>query len=116
MKSLKPKEKIYKVRDQQDLHVTVALSGTITFQNDYRMDGRHETVTFGRYGKTGISLAIAREMLLDAKRAIREGRSPAIEKQSETRRIKEADNFAQFGQHCSNRIMRQRKYSIAMSS
>lgn len=96
LKSLRPKEKIYKIRDTQGLYVKVALSGTITFQYDYRMNGRHETVTFGRYGKAGISLARAREMLLDAKRAIREGRSPAIEKQREKRRLKEARNFSQF--------------------
>jgi hypothetical protein len=46
----------------------------------------------------GISLARAREKCLDAKRDIREGRSPAIEKQREKRRIKEAKSFGHFGE------------------
>ena len=60
------------------------------------MNGLHEVATFGRYGKTGVSSARTREMLLDTKRAIREGRSPAIEKQREKRRLKETKNFSQF--------------------
>jgi len=35
---------------------------------------------------------------LDARRAIREGRSPAIEKQREKRRLKEAKSFGEFGE------------------
>ncbi|MEA2906314.1 MAG: hypothetical protein QOI12_3701 [Alphaproteobacteria bacterium] len=42
----------------------------------YRMNGRRETVTFGKYGPAGLSLARARELCIDAKRAISEGRSP----------------------------------------
>ena len=40
-------------------------------------------LTIGRYGCGGISLAEARERLADARRAVGEGRSPAIEKQRE---------------------------------
>lgn len=42
--------------------------------------------------------ALAREKCLDAKRAIGEGRSPAIEKQREKRRLKEAKSFGEFGE------------------
>jgi hypothetical protein len=45
---------------------------------DYRLNGRRETVTFGKYGPTGLSLARARELCIDAKRAIKEGRSPVM--------------------------------------
>jgi integrase len=65
---------------------------------DYRMNGRRETVTFGKYGPAGLSLARARELCIDAKRAISEGRSPAIEKQREKRRLLEAKSFGQFGE------------------
>jgi len=61
------------------MYVLVRPSGTLTFQLDYRMNGRRETVTFGKYGPAGVSLARALELCIDAKRAIREGRSPAIE-------------------------------------
>jgi hypothetical protein len=39
------------------MYVTVSTRGTITFRYDYRLNGRRETVTIGRYGPDGISLA-----------------------------------------------------------
>ncbi len=55
-------------------------------------------MTIGRYGAAGLSLAHAREKLIDAQRAIQEGRSPAQEKQREKRRIKEAKSFGEFAE------------------
>lgn len=98
LKHLKPKEKIYKVTDRDGMYVLVKPSGTLTFRLDYRLNGRRETVTFGKYGPAGLSLARARELCIDAKRAIGEGRSPAIEKQREKRRLLEAKSFGEFGE------------------
>ena len=98
VKSLKPKDKSYKVTDRDGMYLVVQPSGTIVFRLDYRMNGRRETVTLGRYGAAGISLARAREKLIDAKRAITEGRSPAQEKQREKRRLKEAKSFGEFAE------------------
>ena len=98
VKALKPKEKSYKVTDRDGMYLVVQPSGTIVFRLDYRMNGRRETVTLGRYGAAGISLARAREKLIDAKRAITEGRSPAQEKQREKRRLKEAKSFGEFAE------------------
>nr|WP_253879840.1 Arm DNA-binding domain-containing protein [Paracoccus aminovorans] len=39
------------------------------FRYDYRMHGRRETLTLGRYGLAGLSLARAREKLIDAQRS-----------------------------------------------
>jgi integrase len=98
LKALKPKDKIYKIADRDGMYVRVMPSGAISFRLDYRLNGRRETVYLGRYGRDGISLALAREKCLDAKREVREGRSPAIEKQREKRRIKEAKSFGEFGE------------------
>jgi hypothetical protein len=98
LKHLKPKEKMYKVTDRDGMYVVVRPSGTLSFQLDYRMNGRRETVIFGKYGPAGLSLARAREMCIDAKRAIKEGRSPAIEKQRDKRRLLEAKSFGELGQ------------------
>jgi hypothetical protein len=62
------------------------------------MNGRRETVTFGKYGPADLSLARARELCIDARRAIKEGRSPAIEKQRAKRRLMEAKAFGEFGE------------------
>jgi integrase len=98
LKSLKPKEKLYKIVDRDGMYVVVQPSGTVVFRYDYRLNGRRETLTIGRYGPAALSLARAREKLVDAKRAIAEGRSPAREKQREKRRLKEAKRFGEFGE------------------
>jgi len=75
------------------MYVRVDPSGAVSFRLDYRLNGRRETVYLGKYGRDGISLARAREFCLDARRAVNDDRSPAIEKQREKRRLKEAKSF-----------------------
>lgn len=98
LKAMKSQEKKYKVTDRDGLYVLVMPTGAITFRYDYRLNGRRETLIIGRYGRAGVSLARAREKLIDAQRAIQEGRSPAQEKQREKRRLKEAKSFGEFGE------------------
>lgn len=98
LKHLKPKAKPYKVSDRDGMYVLVSPGGTISFRVDYRLHGRRETVTLGKYSPSDLSLARAREKCIDAKRLIAEGQSPAIEKQRDKRRIKEAKSFGQFGE------------------
>lgn len=93
LRNLKPKSKIYKASDCDGMYVTVSTTGTVTFRYDYRLNGRRETLTIGRYGPSGISLTMAREKLLDAKKAVAQGKSPAHEKQREKRRLTAAKNF-----------------------
>jgi hypothetical protein len=90
---LKPKSLTYKASDRDGMCVTVSPIGTVTFRYDYRLNGCRETLTIGSYGPGGISLALAREKLLDAKKAVAAGRSPALEKQREKRRLTAAKNF-----------------------
>jgi integrase len=98
LKNLKSKGKPYKVADRDGMYVVVAPSGTVTFRLDYRLNGRRETVTLGKYGPGELSLARAREKTIDARRAVMEGNSPAHEKQRAKRRIKEAKSFGEFGE------------------
>ena len=98
IKALKSQQKLYKVSDRDGMYVVVQPSGAIVFRYDYRLNGRRETLTLGRYGPEGLSLARARERLVDAKRTISEGRSPAQEKQHDKRRLKEAKRFGEFGE------------------
>jgi integrase len=98
IKALRSQKKLYKVSDRDGMYVVVQPSGAIVFRYDYRLSGRRETLTLGRYGPEGLSLARAREKLIDAKRAISEGRSPAQEKQHDKRRLKEAKRFGEFGE------------------
>ncbi|CAG4899764.1 TrbI/VirB10 family protein [Paraburkholderia saeva] len=93
LRNLKPKSKIYKASDRDGMYVTVSPSGTVTFRYDYRFNGRRETLTLGRYGPGGISLAMARELLLDARKTVLKGISPALEKQREKRRVVAIETF-----------------------
>ncbi len=95
LRNLKPKSKIYKASDRDGMYVTVSPTGTVTFRYDYRLNGRRETLTIGRYGPAGISLALAREKLIDAKKAVAQGKSPALEKQREKRRLTAAKTFGE---------------------
>lgn len=94
LKNLKPQDKIYKVADRDGMYVAVLTSGTVSFRYDYRINGRRETLTIGKYGPDGISLAEAREALIEAKKTLSSGQSPAALKRDGIRKIKGADTFA----------------------
>jgi integrase len=98
IKALRPRDKMYKVTDRDGMYLLVSPTGALTFRFDYRLNGRRETVIIGRYGPTGVSLARAREKLIEAKLMIQDGISPAFERRREKRRIKEAKSFGEFGE------------------
>ncbi len=81
LKKLKPRDKLYKVADRDGMYIAMAPSGQITFRYDYRLNGRRETLTIGRYGADGVSLSEARDRCLAARKEVSEGRSPAQAKQ-----------------------------------
>lgn len=85
---------MYKVSDRDGLYVAVLTSGGISFRYNYRINGRQETLTLGRYGGTdGISLAEARERLADAKKSLASGVSPARKKVRTRRTVASEDSF-----------------------
>jgi len=74
LRNLKPKNKLYKVNDRDGLYVAVTTAGSISFCYNYSINGRQETITFGRYGVGGITLAEVRERLNEAKRMVVNGK------------------------------------------
>ncbi|CTU86873.1 tyrosine-type recombinase/integrase [Escherichia coli] len=94
LRNLKPRDKLYKVNDRDGLYVAVTPAGSISFRYNYSINGRQETITFGRYGVGGITLAEARERLGEAKRMVADGKSPAKEKARDKARVKGAETFA----------------------
>lgn len=98
LRNLKPKDKLYKVNDRDGLYVAVTTAGSISFRYNYSINGRQETITFGRYGVGGITLAEARERLNEAKRMVTDGKSPAKEKAREKARTKDAETFGAWAQ------------------
>lgn len=96
IKNLKPRDKAYKVADREGLYVSVLPGGTISFRYDYRFNGRRETLTIGKYGPDGISLAEAREQLNTAKKLISSGVSPSAAKRDGKKQIAGADRLNHF--------------------
>ena len=93
LRNLKPQDKLYKVNDRDGLYVAITPAGSISFRYNYSVNGRQETITFGRYGAGGITLAEARECLGAAKRMVADGKSPAKEKARNKARVKDAETF-----------------------
>lgn len=98
LKSLKSRGKSYKVSDRDGMYVVVSPAGGVVFRLDYRLHGRRETLTIGKYGRDGISLAEAREECIKARKTVKAGLSPAQEKQRDKRRLKEANSFGEFAE------------------
>ncbi len=97
LKRLKPKEKLYKAVDRDGMYVAVTPAGGVTFRYDYRLNGRRETLTLGRYGEDGISLAEAREACIEARKQVAKGLSPAQKKQRDKRRLSAMATFNDAG-------------------
>lgn len=93
LKNLKPKERLYKVADRHGLYAAVLPSGGISFRFNYRGNGRQETVTLGRYGAGGMTLAEARSALAEARKTLTSGESPARTKNERIQRKKAEETF-----------------------
>ncbi len=111
IKALKPKDKLYKVTDRDGMYVVVNPSGAVVFRYDYRLHGRRETLTLGRYGPAGLSLARAREKLIDAQRSIQEGGRPPRRSSARSAASREAKSFCEFGERWLQEHRMCRKHS-----
>lgn len=98
IKALKPVpgKKITKVADRDGLYVAVLASGAKSFRFDYKFNGVGQTLTFGQYGESGISLAEARDLLVEARRKLRDGVNPAKSKSEGRREKAESETFSSF--------------------
>jgi integrase len=83
IRSLKPKDKPYKVADFQGLYVTVAPSGSRLWHMKYRIDGREKRLSFGAY--PAISLAQARKLRDEARARLAAGEDPGEVKKEDKR-------------------------------
>lgn len=96
LKNLKPRDTLYKVADRDGLYVAVTKTGVISFRYDYRINGRRETLTIGKYGAGGMTLAQARDELIAAKKLVNAAISPASQKREGKRLVKDAETFSSF--------------------
>ena len=74
IRSLKPREKPYKVSDFEGLYLTVAPSGSRLWHLKYRINGREKRLSFGVYPH--VTLAQARSLKDQAKAVLAAGKIP----------------------------------------
>jgi hypothetical protein len=91
--------------DRDGLYAVMNDGGVVSFRYDYRLNGRRETLTLGRYGPTlgrevtreigdldfglSMSLAEARLLLTRARRSVEKGESPARAKAEAKNKLKD---------------------------
>lgn len=114
LKALKPQAKAYKVTDGAGMYVVVSPSGGKSFRYDYRIDGKRETLTIGRYepGTSNrsdaelkdleygavVSLKDARALRDRASRKVDAGESPSKAKVLKRAEKADADTFGTWTQ------------------
>ncbi len=79
LKALKPRDKPYTATDDKGLSVVVAPTGGIAWRYRYRINGKYETLTLGKY--PALSLKNARIKRDEAASTVAMGESPAKQKQ-----------------------------------
>ena len=80
IKSLKPKEKNYKVSDSGGLHIFVRTTGAKYWRQNYRYNGRQKTLAHGVYPV--VTLSKARELRDKAIRQLADGQDPSKAKRA----------------------------------
>ncbi len=75
LRNLKPQNK---VADRDGLYVDVTPAITVSIRYNHSIYDHQETITFGHYGEGGITLAEARERLVEAKRMVADGKPPIL--------------------------------------
>lgn len=81
IKTLKPKEKMYRVLDAERLYIEVRPTGKKIWRLKYTLNGKEGTISLGEY--PAITLADARKRKEEAKALLANGLNPAQEKQKE---------------------------------
>lgn len=88
IKAPKPARKPYKLTDQAGLHLQVTRAGSKLWRMRYEYGRKEKLLSLGPY--PDVSLAQARDQRETAKRLLREGRDPGLEKKLERTRAREA--------------------------
>lgn len=78
VRKAKPAEKAYKLSDEKGLFLLVSTTGNRSWRLKYRFGPKEKLLTFGSYPE--VSLTDARDRRDDARRLLREGVDPGVEK------------------------------------
>jgi len=112
LKALKPKDKAYTVADERGLYVEVFPTGGIVWRYRYRVDGRREKLTLGKY--PALTLKNARIKRDEAAQAAAMSKSPARQKQLAKRAAADATTVSEFGERYFREIVAKDRQDITI--
>lgn len=112
LKALKPKDKPYTVADDRGLYVEVFPTGGIVWRYRYRIGGRREKLTLGKY--PALTLKNARLKRDEAAQAAAMDKSPAQQKQLAKRAAADATTVAEFGERFFREIVAKDRQDITV--
>lgn len=81
VKTLKPKEKTYRILDAERLYIEVRTSGTKIWRFKFTLHGKEGTLSFGEY--PAVTLQQARKLKDEARTKLAQGINPSLEKKKE---------------------------------
>lgn len=96
LKALKPKERPFTLADDRGLYVEVFPTGGVAWRYRYRLNGKLEKLTLGKY--PALTLKNARIKRDEAAQAVAMGTSPAAQKQLAKVAAADATTVAEFGE------------------
>lgn len=103
LKALKPRARAYTVADGRGLYVEVFPTGGIVWRFRYRLNGKQEKLTLGKY--PALTLKNARQKRDEAAQAAAMGVSPAAQKQLSKVAAAQATTVAEFGERFFREIV-----------
>ena len=112
LKTLKPKDKPYTVTDDRGLYVEVFPTGGIVWRYRYRVAGKREKLTLGKY--PALTLKNARIKRDEAAQAAAMDKSPARQKQLAKQAAADATTVADFGERFFREIVAKDRQDITI--
>ncbi|MBN8504345.1 MAG: tyrosine-type recombinase/integrase [Burkholderiales bacterium] len=112
LKALKPNDKPYTVADERGLYVEVFPTGGIVWRFRYRVAGKREKLTLGKY--PALTLKNARVKRDEAAQAAAMDKSPARQKQLAKQAAADATTVAAFGERFFREIVAKDRKDITI--
>lgn len=103
LKALKPRERVFTVADERGLYVEVFPTGGVVWRYRYRLNGKLEKLTLGKY--PALTLKNARIKRDEAAQAAAMGTSPAEQKRRAKMAAADATTVAEFGERFFSEIV-----------
>lgn len=112
LKALKPRDKTYTVADERGLYVEVFPTGGIVWRYRYRIAGKREKLTLGKY--PALTLKNARIKRDEAAQAAAMDKSPAKQKQLAKLALANATSVADFGERFFREVVAKDRQDITI--